>query len=243
VCAKKPWDVRLRLEGREPTWRGEIGLDDWLMEHHPATVTPDNKGTVWLCHNLDFATSGMIVAAKSKEAAGEVSRLFREREADKLYAALCFGWPTWDERLIKARIRVSQRRFKQRIAPDGKSAETLAIVGARGRLTLPPHAGRKASLVWLSPRTGRRHQLRLHMSHVGHPLVGDLTYADDKECYRTFLHAAAIRLPLRAPFAPVAAYAPLEPRGWADAFLPEEPLRTPAPAGWEASAASELIQW
>jgi len=56
--------------------------------------------------------------------------------------------------------------------------------------------------MWLTPHTGRRHQLRLHMAHVGHPIVGDYTYAADKLAYRMFLHAASLELPLaelRAP--------------------------------------------
>ena len=104
------------------------------------------------------------MAAKSSAAAGEVSRCFREREADKLYAALVFGHREWDERKIKAPIAVSQRRFKQRVAASGKSAETHAFVGARGTLRVQPHIGRDASLLWLAPKTGRRHQLRLHLS-------------------------------------------------------------------------------
>ena len=144
VCVCKPWDLRLRLD-KAPQWEGEIGLDAWLADEHPATCTPE--GTAWLCHNLDFATSGIIVAAKSSAAAGEVSRCFREREADKLYAALVFGHPEWDERKIKAPIAVSQRRFKQRVAASGKSAETHAFVGARGTLRIQPQlAATRAAL-------------------------------------------------------------------------------------------------
>ena len=55
---------------------------------------------------------------------------------------------------------------------------------------LPPHRGKEASLLWLTPHTGPRHQLRLHMAHVGHPIVGDYTYAADKLAYRMFVHAA-----------------------------------------------------
>ena len=60
---------------------------DWLKQQHPETRT-EGGDEVRLCHNLDFATSGVIVAAKSRAAADAVSRTFREREARKLYAAL-----------------------------------------------------------------------------------------------------------------------------------------------------------
>ena len=74
---------------------------------------------------------------------------------------------------------------------------TDVTVGARGTLRLgSAHAGKPATLLWLEPRTGRRHQLRLHTAHHGHAIVGDLTYAGDRSCYRTFLHAAALDLPV-----------------------------------------------
>ena len=123
----------------------------------------------------------------------------------------------------------------RRVAASGKSAETHAFVGARGTLRIQPHIGRDASLLWLAPKTGRRHQLRLHLSHVGHPIVGDATYASDKQCYRTFLHAAALRLPLQPPFEAAESYAPLAPRGWSDVFEPSSPLLSP-PAWPDAGA-------
>eukprot|EP00966_Prymnesium_polylepis_P090242 2090079-Prymnesium_polylepis.1 len=99
------------------------------------------------------------------------------------------------------------------------------------------------------PRTGRRHQLRVHLAHIGYPIVGDYTYANDKLAHRMFLHAAALELPLRglAPRGggggggeqhqhadgggreemPVRALAPLAPDSWADSFRPTEPIRSP----------------
>ncbi|EOD35930.1 hypothetical protein EMIHUDRAFT_227033 [Emiliania huxleyi CCMP1516] len=122
-------------------------------------------GTTRVCHNLDYATSGVVACAKSEGAA---------REARKLYAALVFGHPTWEERNISARIAVTARKFRQSVtkASWGKAravygmdeggagcshksttpaARTTATVAARGRLVLPPHQGKEASLLWLTP--------------------------------------------------------------------------------------------
>ena len=135
---------------------------------------------------------------------------------------------------------VSKRRFKQRIssAPRSKSARTDVTVGARGVLRLgDDHRGRECALLWLEPRTGRRHQLRLHSAHHGHALVGDFTYAADKLCYRTFLHAAALELPL-ADDNIVSFEAPLSPGGWMNAFEPIEEIK--APQGWPSAVANIL---
>ena len=103
----------------------------------------------------------------------------------------------------------------------------------------------EASLLWLMPLSGRRHQLRVHCAHNGHPIVGDLTYAGDRLAYRTFLHASALELPLATPGGgggigdgsigsigsigdgSIRYCSPLQPRAWGDAFEPLEPLRRP----------------
>eukprot|EP00745_Piridium_sociabile_P004204 TRINITY_DN124972_c0_g1_i1.p1 TRINITY_DN124972_c0_g1~~TRINITY_DN124972_c0_g1_i1.p1 ORF type:complete len:103 (-),score=4.38 TRINITY_DN124972_c0_g1_i1:3-311(-) len=64
-------------------------------------------------------------------------------------------------------------------------------------------AGVDVSKVLLEPLTGRRHQLRLHCLHLGHPIVGDATYAGDNETFRMCLHAAELMLPFKPPFEPL----------------------------------------
>ena len=244
VCAAKPCDTLLSPDkDGKPRWPGEVNLRDWLSREHPLTTTEDGSGEVRLCHNLDFATSGVIVAAKSKEAANDVSLCFRDRVARKLYCALVFDHPPWQATLWDARIQPSTRKFKQRISGGGKKAETWVSVAARGKLTVGENAGRDASLLWLEPKTGRRHQLRLHCSHGGHAIVGDLTYAKDRLMYRMFLHAASLELPLEggdvrceAPLSP----SHLAPAGWTDVFEAEEELRSPE--GWEGAAGRLIIK-
>lgn len=239
VCAAKPHDVLLSPDkSGAPRWAGEVNLRDWLRGQRPTTAT--DEGEVRLCHNLDFATSGVIVAATSREAANDVSRCFRERLARKLYCALVLDHPTWDHALWDWRIQPSTRRFKQRISGGGKKAETHVSVAARGRLRVGEHAGRDATFLWLEPRTGRRHQLRLHCSHAGHPIVGDYTYANDRLCYRTFLHAAALELPLEWPTASTESIeAAIEPSSWSHFFEAQEEWRTPE--GWPT--ALDVLDW
>ncbi|EOD14048.1 hypothetical protein EMIHUDRAFT_211996 [Emiliania huxleyi CCMP1516] len=131
-------------------------------------------GTTRVCHNLDYATSGVVACAKSEGAA---------REVRKLYAALVFGHPAWEERNISARIAVTARKFRQSVtkASWGKARQCGHDDGDR---RCARKARKEASLLWLTPLTGRRHQLRLHMAHIGHPIVGDVTYGADRRSYR-----------------------------------------------------------
>ncbi len=247
VAIDKPWDVRLEYDDGE-RWEGEPTVRDYLSRSHEAVLT--DEGEVRLCHRLDFATSGVLVAAKSHAAAGDVARCFRERSARKLYAALVLGHPSWEEEEWSARIYPSRRRFRQKVSPAGKAARTEASVCARGTLRLEgERLGAPASLLWLRPHTGRRHQLRVHAAHYGFPIVGDFTYATDRLQYRTFLHAAALELPRQGGPGPkgaaaraaaaadatvVRVEAPLEPAGWEHAFEASEEPRDPP--GWEGAA-------
>ena len=181
--------------------------------------------------NLDFATSGVLIAAKSHLAAADVSRCFRDRLARKVYCALVFGHPSWEATQWEDRIMENGRRFKQRISGGGKAAQTDVVVGARGVLRVGQHAGREASLLWLFPHTGRRHQLRLHCSHHQHAIVGDATYAEDKLMYRMFLHAAALELPLERSD-PLRVADPLQPHGWSHVF--ESGGSIHLPDGWSS---------
>ena len=183
--------------------------------------------------NLDFATSGVLIAAKSHVAAADVSRCFRDRLARKVYCALVFGHPSWEATQWDDRIMENGRRFKQRISGGGKAAQTDVVVGARGVLRVGQHAGREASLLWLFPHTGRRHQLRLHCSHHQHAIVGDATYAEDKLMYRMFLHAAALELPLERSD-PLRVADPLQPHGWSHVF--ESGGSIHLPDGWSSEA-------
>ena len=168
----------------------------------------------------------MLIAAKSHVAAADVSRCFRDRLARKVYCALVFGHPSWEATQWDDRIMENGRRFKQRISGGGKAAQTDVVVGARGVLRVGQHAGREASLLWLFPHTGRRHQLRLHCSHHQHAIVGDATYAEDKLMYRMFLHAAALELPLERSD-PLRVADPLQPHGWSHVFESGGSIRLP----------------
>jgi len=202
----KPWCVRLDTPrgwpGKTrftPKYPGDLSVEDWLERRHP------HWDTVRFCHQLDNATSGVLVAASSKQAAGAAAKLFRERKARKSYLAIVFGHPAADEWTVEARMGKDledPKGFRERVdeSDAGKACETRFRVLQRGALTLEgKFKGVLVSKVEVTPVTGRRHQIRVHAAHSGHPIVGDNAYSEDRDSFRTFLHAHVLEMPFEAP--------------------------------------------
>ena len=129
-----------------------------------------------IVHRIDKETSGLILAAKYKEAEKELKRLFETKQIQKRYLALVYGELKDDEMLIDAPIAInrdfSQIKLKMRISSEGKPAKTLV----RPLQSIGPY-----TLVEATPFTGRQHQIRLHLFHVKHPIVGDPIYGRPTE--------------------------------------------------------------
>jgi 23S rRNA pseudouridine1911/1915/1917 synthase len=122
-------------------------------------------------HRLDVGTSGVMVVAKSEHAYTALKRQFRERTVDKVYHALVQGHPDPTRGTIDAPIdRHPDHDYRWAVVAGGKPAVTHYD-------TLEAFAG--ASLLEIHLETGRTHQIRVHMSAVRHPCVGDLTYGAD----------------------------------------------------------------
>jgi len=122
-----------------------------------------------IVHRLDKDTSGVLVAAKSDAAHRALSLAFRWRTTDKRYLAVVYGTPKTDEGVVDAPIaRHPSERKRMAVVPGGRAARTMWSVRER-------FAG--AALVECRPVTGRTHQIRVHLAHAGHALVGDQVYA------------------------------------------------------------------
>ncbi|MCL2191376.1 MAG: RluA family pseudouridine synthase [Treponema sp.] len=121
-----------------------------------------------IVHRLDKDTSGVMVAAYDDEALAFLAGQFKSGKAGKKYVAIVCGVP-----------RERRGRVETFIARDPKNRKRFAVAG-RGRAALTLYsvlrAWQRHSLVLLRPRTGRTHQLRVHMRHLGHPIVGDPIY-------------------------------------------------------------------
>jgi tRNA pseudouridine32 synthase/23S rRNA pseudouridine746 synthase len=168
-------------------------LDDLL-----AAFAKSNGKRPHLAHRLDRDTSGVILAARTKPAAGFLGKALMGRRVKKTYLAIVApGAPAPPDGRIEASLRrVSQGReaYMRVTEPDHADAES-AVTGYR---TLA--ASETAALVELRPHTGRMHQLRVHMASIGRPIAGDARYGGalvlgGTAVPRLMLHAAALEFP------------------------------------------------
>lgn len=141
-----------------------------------------------MVHRLDMDTSGLVLFARSPEAQRNLSLLFEKREISKTYVALIEGVMEQDEGMVDYPMR---KDMEQRLPPKhlidcvrGKKAVTEWRVQERGETT---------TRVALFPKTGRSHQLRVHMQSIGHPIVGDPIYGHPAG--RLMLHAELLSFP------------------------------------------------
>jgi tRNA pseudouridine65 synthase len=185
------------LVHRTPLDKGETrfvlqALRDQLGQH------------VWPVHRLDKGTSGVLVFALSAEVARILGQAFESGEGlHKTYRAIVRGWPLPEGLIDHALKRMpdDMRSEREEVQP----AQTLYTTLRRGEL--PIAQGQFASLRWaevqLQPLTGRRHQLRRHMKHIAHPIIGDATHgkgplnravAEHLGLQRLWLHAENLDL-------------------------------------------------
>lgn len=140
-------------------------------------------------HRLDMATSGLMVFARTPHAQRHIGLQFENRQIEKTYLARVAGQPESDGGLINEPLIADwPNRPRQKICYEhGKEAITEWQVLS--------HTD-DSTLVELSPKTGRSHQLRVHMAHLGHPILGDRIYAPDpvfNAASRLQLHAHRLR--------------------------------------------------
>jgi len=162
------------------------------LENYLGAFAKSNGKIPRLVHRLDAGTSGVLVAAKTKPAAAHLSEQFAKRLAKKAYLALVGGnlppenAGTINQSLLKC---VGQRGSPPVIASDAEGAQS-----ARTHWKILARSGGQA-LIELRPKTGRMHQLRAHLKHLGCPILGDPLYGTGKlSAPRLMLHAARLRL-------------------------------------------------
>lgn len=147
-------------------------------------LTGDRAGIV---HRLDRATSGVIICAKNPTAMSWLQKQFSTRKVTKTYIAIVQGAPKPGHAVIDMPIERNPKVPSTfRVGTNGKEAVTEYLVES---------AGPKYSSVKLVPKTGRTHQLRVHMKQLGHPIVGDLLYGGEP-ADRMYLHAESLEITL-----------------------------------------------
>ena len=209
IIVDKPYDLRIDGKGFSQT-----------LEKFVRAVVPMDKFR--LVHQLDFATSGVLTLGLSRKGCGKASVLFRRRQTEKWYVAVGVGHRSSEfvPELVDVPIEAIEGDFRmrccagERAVPDGEGGgpkRAVTIVLPVLNTYVSPCAQRNEQpdleisvsnlpvcLFLLRPVTGRRHQLRLHLSHLGHPILGDATYhARPRPTMRMFLHAWRLGLPIR----------------------------------------------
>jgi len=156
-------------------------LEARIRADHPHALT---------IHRLDMATSGVMVFARNPNAQRHIGLQFEKRMIEKTYHARVFGNVKHDEGEINLPLITDwPNRPRQKVCHDnGKPSQTSWEVTERSK---------SYSRVILTPKTGRSHQLRVHMLEIGHPILGDRLYAPDiafKQADRLQLHAHKLKL-------------------------------------------------
>jgi len=153
-----------------------------------------------LVHRIDRETSGVLVVARTRGAAADLTKAFRERSTTKTYWAICRGVPRKREAKISTHMlrEKTPEGDRMRVAKHGEPNADHAVSNYR----VIDQAGQNVSWVELEPVTGRTHQLRVHTAHLGHPILGDPKYFDVENWQlpggiqkRLHLHARRIRIP------------------------------------------------
>lgn len=153
-----------------------------------------------LVNRLDRETSGIVVVAKNVATASELGRLLASSGVEKHYVALVHGHIKDDQVLIDAPLGKDEASvvvIKDCVRADGAPAQTSVSVLRRFDRRDKPF-----TQVDVRPRTGRKHQIRIHLQHIGHPIVGDKIYGGDEGRYLRFIEGALTEEDLAALMTP-----------------------------------------
>jgi len=185
--------------------------DDWIVVNKPAplVVHPTNNrdeptllggldallsfdlvngAKLGIINRLDRETSGVVIVTKNTPAARMLSRAIERREVTKTYRAIVFGWPesnrfNIDEPILRqGQVRNSTVWVKQTVHQDGRECQTSVQVLRRFEKD-----GRRFSELRVTPRTGRMHQIRVHLAWAGYPIIGDKLYGPSEKWYLLFM--------------------------------------------------------
>ncbi|MBL0426109.1 RluA family pseudouridine synthase [Ramlibacter alkalitolerans] len=222
-----------------------FGVIEQLRQARPASKFLE------LVHRLDRETSGILLVAKKRSALTRLQDQFRERETGKTYLALVAGaWPAnrkvIDQPLHKYLQGDGERRVRVVAKDDPDGMRSITLVKVAQRFSLPPPlaegggggapAAREATLLEVTIKTGRTHQIRVHLASAGHPILGDDKYGDfdlnkalvRQGLRRMFLHAWRLQFDHPATGERVSLQAPLpaELQKFTDhARIPPPPVR------------------
>lgn len=183
----------------------------WLDRHETRIVMQavrDQIGQhVFTVHRLDKPTSGVLLMGLSSEVGRLLSQQFEQHQIQKRYHALVRGWLEGEDRLdyplTEEQDKIADKFSTQDKLPQEAITHYRSLANVEMRVAVGRYPTARYSLVELEPQTGRKHQLRRHMSHLRHPIIGDSRHGDLRQnrgaaehfgCQRLMLHASQLSL-------------------------------------------------
>ena len=162
LIVNKPRHILIHDDGNKNITLANM-VAKYYKDHHI-------RRKIRFCNRLDFDTTGLVIFAKDFISEASMNKLISNREVEKKYYAICHGNFSQKEGEITYKIgRDRHNAKKMRVSSTGKEALTRYKVLKNGRL----------SLLDVNLYTGRTHQIRLHFSHIKHPILGDILYGND----------------------------------------------------------------
>jgi 23S rRNA pseudouridine1911/1915/1917 synthase len=199
LAIDKPSGISVHADGRSK----EKTISDWFVKNYPKaknvgeSIFSEGKEIKkpGIVHRLDRETSGVLLLAKNQKAFEFLKNQFKSREIKKVYNAIVSGWFKDERGVIDKSIGRSPSDFRRKLAGRGARGELREAI-TEYRVLKRFEAPTKFTFLEVRPKTGRTHQIRVHMKFVNHPVVCDSLYDAKgfclKELGRLALHAKSI---------------------------------------------------
>lgn len=199
LAINKPAGITVHTDGRSK----EKTLSDWVVEHYPSVrgvgegiklASGQEIPKHGIVHRLDRDTSGVMIIAKKQEAFLFFKNQFQDREVQKTYRAIVYGRVKEKKGVIDRSIGKNRNDFRQWSAEKGARGVLREATTEYELLK----STKDFSYLSLHPKTGRTHQIRVHLKSIGHPILCDKLYASKRLCegglLRMALHAYSISI-------------------------------------------------